>query len=209
MDTSFRPMTKRERAELEELVSPATAFWRVFLFLFALTVVGLMAASLQNFVELLLDRRFGLPLWALVTLLFGIWLYLRAGRWTGGSELRDRIRRDLERGELARRRVVVVEAVEAPEVEDEGPVFFVREEDGQVLFFAGQHLSREKGKGFPWRAFDIVEAPQSGHFFRLKRRGDPFPDVRTREPLEYAEARELGVLERVWGAIDVDLDDLT
>ncbi|NIP58783.1 MAG: hypothetical protein GWM92_10725, partial [Gemmatimonadetes bacterium] len=101
---------------------------------------------------LLLDRRLGLPVWAVGTLLFGIWLYSRAGRWTGGSELRDRIRRDLERGELARRRVVVVEAVEAPEVEDEGPVFFVREEDGQLLFFAGQRLSREKGRGFPWRA---------------------------------------------------------
>lgn len=97
MDTSFRPMTERERAELEELVSPATAFWRVFLFLFALTVVGLMSASLQNFVELLVDRRLGLPVWALATLLFGIWLYLRAGRWTGGSELREKIRRDLER----------------------------------------------------------------------------------------------------------------
>ena len=207
MVTSFRPMLPRERAELEGMVSPGTAVMRGIFFLAAIAGVGVLLRLLLTLPEMAWGVSIPRPLWLLPTALIALWLYRRSGRWTGGREFRDTIRRDLQGGVMARHRVVVAAALEAPEVEDEGPVVFVREEEGDILFFAGQELARQKMRGFPWREFEIIEAPESRLFCRLKPLSEAFPDVQTRSPLGYEERVELGI-DGYYGRVDATLDAL-
>jgi len=201
-------MTARERAELESLVSPVATVLRAGLFLLAVTTIGWILAGLQEYIGQAVGRPIQLPLWLLPTVMIGLWLYIRAGQWTGGRRLRAQVRRDLERGELAHHRVRVMEALEAPEIEDEGPVFFVREADGTTLFFGGQEMARYKGRGFPWSEFEITESPESRRFFRLRPVGGSFPEVQQRAPLGFAEAKELGVFTANFGVVDLTLEQL-
>jgi hypothetical protein len=201
-------MTARERAELQGLVSVSTTVLRGALYLLAVAVTGWVCRGLQTFLGEAVGRTLTAPIWLLPTLVLGGLLYVRGTRWTGGRELRARIRHDLDRGELAQHRVEVVQALEAPEVEDEGPVFFVRERGGKTLFFAGQDMARQKARGFPWREFEIVEAPESRRLFKLRSLGEAFPDVQARAPLAYDEAKQLGVLSANYGTLDLRLEEL-
>ena len=201
-------MTARERAELQSLVSGSTTMLRVGMFLFAVGAAGWLLRTLQRAVLAVSEGAAGAPFWLVPALAFAGFLYIRGSRWTGGREFRGRVRRDLARGEITLRRIQVVQALEAPEVEDEGPVFFLVEADGATMFFAGQEMARQKMRGFPWTEFEIAESPDSGHFFRLKPLGSSFHGVETRAPLEFSEAKELGVLSADYGVLDMSLDDL-
>jgi len=199
-------MTAREVDELRGLVSPSTTALRVGSFLVAVLVVGWLTRGAQGLVLGGTDG--GLPLWLVPTLPFAVFLYARAGRWTGGPELRRKVRLDLERGQMAQHRMRVDDALEAPEVEDEGPVFFVTDDSGATYFFAGQEMARYKDRGFPWREFEIVEAPESGRFFRLKPLGEALSNVEVRAPLTFEEARTLGVMAAPYGRLERSLSDL-
>ena len=198
-------MTARERAELQSLVSTPTTLMRIGMFFLAVGSAGWLSRVIQRSLLAASDSGASAPLWLVPTLAFGAFLYMRGSRWTGGREFRGRVAGDLARGEIVLHRIKVVEAVEAPEVEDEGPVFFVLESDGATLFFAGQEMARQKTRGFPWTEFEISESPDSGHFFRLKPLGGSFEPVPTRAPLESSEAKALGVLSADYGVLEVSL----
>lgn len=197
-------MTARQRSELQSVVSPVTSVARVGLYFVAVGLVGLVLRGLQASFGLKTE----IPFWMVPTLILGGLLYVRGGRWTGGPELRGKIRQDLERGEVIHHRVRVVDALEAPEVEDEGPVFFLVEEDGATLFFAGQELARYKRRGFPWAEFEIIISPVTGQFFKLRSLGDSFLEVRQRAPLSFSEGKALGVSNANFGVLEMSLEEL-
>lgn len=207
VETSYRPMTDREAAELRALVSPSTAALRIGLFALALAAVAYLMRGLQTLV-VTVPGVTDLPLWLVPTLVVGAALYVLGGRWTGGPELRKKVRRDLERREIARHRVRVVGALEAPEVEDEGPVFFVQDDRDGTMFFAGQEMARYKTRGFPWVEFEILEAPESGRLFGLRPLGEPLSNVPVRAPLSLGEAKALGTTAARFGKLDKELTDL-
>lgn len=208
MDTSFRPMSKRERAELEGIVSVGTQLLRAVLFSIAVALVGWLSFGVQSLANEVRGVPFGIPVWIVPSALFAAILYRRSARWTGGRAFRFQVRADLRGGVLAKHHVVVAEAVETPEIEDEGPVFFLEDQDGRTLFFAGQSMAREKQKGFPWREFEIVEAPESRYYFGVRRLGEPFADVTIAEPLSAERAQALGVWSANYGFVDSDLGEL-
>lgn len=197
METTHRPMTARERSELAALVSPTVALARAGLFVLTVGAVGWPLRGLQA-----AGSSITFPIWAVVTLLFALLLYRRAGRWTGGAEFRSQIRADLDRGEVEIRRVRVSAAVEAPEVEDEGPVFFIRDEDGSVMFFAGQDMARHKLRGFPWVEFQVMSTPVSNQLFRVRAKSGPFQPVWQRPPMTFSEAKAIGVTEEGFGRLE-------
>lgn len=201
-------MTARERGELRGLVSWGTGVLRAGLFVLVVVLVGWVARLVQAFVAQAVGLEVDLPFWLMPTFLFGAFLYVRGAKWTGGRTLRSEVRRDLERGEVARHFVRVVEALEAPEVEDEGPVFFVLEEGGTTLFFSGQEMVGYKRRGFPWKEFEIAETPVSHRFLRLRALDASFENVQTRPALSYAEAKELGVFSATYGVLEKTLDEL-
>ena len=78
---------------------------RALLFLVALIVVGAVCRRVQQWLPL---RG---PYWLLPTIAAGLVLYVRARRWTGGRELRRRIRLDLEANAAVVHRVLVQDAI--------------------------------------------------------------------------------------------------
>jgi hypothetical protein len=128
-ETSEEPLTKRERAELQGYVAPGAAVGRAVLFLIAVAIVGGVSWRVQQGLSI------AQPLWILPPLLFAIFLYRRAGRWTGGHELRDLVRKDLA-GNVARvHRVRVRDAIVFEEQEDEGPAVFILTHEGDTVVF--------------------------------------------------------------------------
>lgn len=188
MPTSSRPMSPRQLAELRGYVSPWTSVGRVTLLLGASLLGGAMLRSLV--IRIAPDAHF---LWWLVPSLgMAAGLFALGRRGSGGPALRERIRADLAGGVLNIDCIEVAEAIEVREQEDEGPAFFLKLTDGRVLVFSGQYLDRLKQRGFPWRIFELTEAPASKLIFQLKRLGAPIRPAFVREPFTFAEFKTYG-----------------
>jgi hypothetical protein len=204
--TTFRPISKRRLAELRGYVAWSTTFFRALLFLAAVGGFGWLLRALH--------LRLGRPLsdselvWLLPTLALGVALYIVAGRWTGGRALRAAVRKDLAGGVAAVHRVVALDAVEVEEGEDEGPSFFLLTEDGRTLLFTGQYLGPYKRKGFPWKSFEILEAPASKMFFGLMPRGEKLTPGARRAPFSRAEFKKFASFKGSYAVVDVDFEAL-
>jgi len=181
------PLTKRERNELLGYVSWTAVAGRAVLFLVALAIVGVACRGVQRWLQL------PDPLWLLPTSAVGLLLYVRARRWTGGRELRRRIRQDLAANAAVVHQIRVRDAVVFDENEDEGPIVFLLTDTDETLVFTGQDLSRDVARGFPWRAFEVRESASSGRFLGLKRLGEPFPPSLRRPPLSPEQFTQLGL----------------
>ena len=203
MEHGRRQLTARERKDLEALVSVWTQAMRAVLLLVAVGTVGLFLRAVQAGLASL-----ELPVWAVGAAACGAWLYTRAGAWTGGSALRRQVKSDLRSGEMAVKRLQVVDALLAPEVEDEGPTIFVREAGGSILFFSGQETGRRRSRGFPWTEFEASWAPESKQLFRVRSLGRPFEPVVVRSPLSVYETKQLGLLESEFGVVEEDWAEL-
>jgi hypothetical protein len=202
MESRLEPLTTRERRELQGYVAWSTGALRVLLFLLALAIFAAAAWRVHSWIG---GRG---PWWLVAPTLAGIALFFVAGRWTGGPEMRRRIRADLASG-MARVTVVrATDAIAAEEAEDEGPTFFLRTEDGGSVVFAGQYLDRLAARGFPWRAIEIREGAESKTFFGLKPAGEALLPSAKRPPLSLAEARALGYGSERWQVLALGFDEL-
>ena len=203
-----RSLSRKQAAELRGYVAASTSLFRILVWLAAVALAGALFRALQP----LLARPFPVVgahmWWALPTGLVAWALYHASSRWTGGREFRARVRRDLERGTLAVRRVTAVDAIEVEEQEDEGPSYFVLTPDRQTIFFSGQYLDRYRSKGFPWTSFEILEAPESGVFFGLHRTGERLVPSARRRPFGWEERKALGGFNRKYQLINVDFGSL-
>jgi hypothetical protein len=199
-DTTEEPLTRRERADLQGYVSRGTSVGRAILFLIAVAIVAGITRRIQQ--SLTVTQ----PLWLLASLLFAVFLYRRAGRWTGGRELRDLVTKDLA-GNVARvHHVRVRDAVVFEEQEDEGPVVFVLTEEGDTVVFLGQEFTRKLSRGFPWSEFRVRETPHSRRFLGVDRKGDAFP-AEKRTPLSRARYVEFGLpVVSHWGRLHLPFE---
>jgi hypothetical protein len=202
MKTTFRPISKRRLAELRGYVAWGITLFRGAVFI---AVVGAFAWFLRS-----VHARLGHPLteselvWILPTLALAAALYAISGRWTGGRAFRAAVRNDLAGGVAAVHSIVALDAVEVEEGEDEGPSYFILTEDGSTLLFTGQYLGPYKRKGFPWRSFEILEAPHSKRFFGLIARGEKLSPSAQRPPFTWEEFKEFARAIREYGVVDVD-----
>ena len=191
-----RKLKKSERDELAGIVARSTQLGRAALFLVTIAVVAALFRGLFRLASV------DAPVWVVPTLIVAYLLYRRAGKWTGGPEFRKLVRRDLEQGEARITVIRPVEVTEVEELEDEGPGYLVKTDDGTWIFFSGQEMLSPKRRGFPWSEFGAVEAPHSGVFFGLKRMGDSIPVERTIPPLPYELVRDLGAFQRTMVLLD-------
>jgi hypothetical protein len=196
------PLTKRERAELVGYVSPSTVWSRAVLFALALAAVAGLAFKFQQ--SLSIDH----PVWVVPTTLVGLTLYWRSRRWTGGRDLRARIRADLESNTAAVHVLLVVDAIKVEEAEDEGSTFFLELDTGETVAIGGQFLDRFVTRGFPWRQFEIREGARSGLFLGLEGRGERIVPSLVKRPLSMATVRELGISHVRWKILPVAFEDL-
>jgi hypothetical protein len=206
MNTTYRPISKRRLAELKGYVAWSTVVFRAALFAAAIGGFAWLARSVH--------LRVGQPLgdsalvWLVPALVAAVALYLVAGRWTGGRALRAALRKDIAGGVAAVHHVVAIDAVEVEEGEDEGPSFFILADDGKAYLFAGQYLAPYKRKGFPWKAFEILEAPQSKMFFGLVSRGEKLAPSASRAPFTWDEYKAFASFKGGYAVVDVDFDAL-
>ena len=198
---SYRKLKARERSELVGFVSPWIWAFRAALFVIAGALAGWAAYTLEN---ALLPASLPRLVWLLPTTLFAAWLYVRSRRWTGGPEFREKVRKDIQEGVACRLHVEVAAAVEFEGSGDSGPTFVITTASGEALLFCGQDYARRKAKGFPWREFEVLDAPHSKVFFALNRLGEPFKEVARRAPLTYRQARELGCFQRSFAPLPQD-----
>ena len=187
------PLTKRERAELVGYVSRSTGWLRAVLFALVLAAVAGLAFKFQR--SLSIDH----PVWVGPTALVGLTLYWRSRRWTGGRDLRARIRQDLESNTAA---------VHVLSVVDEGPTFFLKLDTGETVAIGGQFLDRFVTRGFPWRQLEIREGARSGLFLGLEGRGERIAPSLVKPPLSMATVRELGIGHVRWKILPVAFEDL-
>ena len=202
MQSRQEPLSKRERAELEGYLSWTAAAVRAVLFVLALAIVAALFRAAQQWLEL------PDPLWLPPTAALGVLLYVRARRWTGGRDLRRRIRLDLRAGAALVHEVRVQDAIVFEEREDEGPIVLVLADTGETLAFAGQELARHVARGFPWREFEIRESATSRLFLDLKRRGEKFAPSAVRPPLSAEQSERLGLSTARWQQLQVPFDDV-
>jgi hypothetical protein len=201
-------MRRKERQELQGFVSPGIAVARALAFAAAVGIVGWVLRGLHGLIRNLHPVLAYDVWWVLPVVAIAVSLYVRSARWTGGRVFRARVRADLERGEIAVRRVVAIDAVEIEEQEDEGPGYFILTADGTTLLFAGQYLDRLKSKGFPWTAFDVSEAPQSNVFFGISAAGDRLKPSARRPPLTFEEGKAYGTFNVKYRTVDVNFVSL-
>lgn len=205
MATSVRPLTPAQRAELRGYVAWGVSVFRAVVFLAAvMAVAGLLRAAHR-----LLPSGVQHDLWWMLPgAAFALALYRKAGRWTGGRTFRARVRADLARGVAAVHRVVAIEALEVEEREDEGPACFLHLVGGETMVFAGQYLEACMRRGFPWREFEIVEAPSSGVFFGIVPRGQKLTPTGRRPPLTWQEFKQFRLANRNYAIVDVPFEAL-
>jgi hypothetical protein len=206
METTVRPVSKRRLAELEGYVAPGIAAFRIAAFVAAVAAVAWACRAVTSLLD---TAAFRSPLWWVVpAAAVAVALYRISGRWTGGPRFRAAVRADLARGMAAAHRVVAVDAIEIEEQEDEGPTFFLLTGDGKTLLLSGQYLDPYARKGFPWSAFEILEAPESKVFFGLVPHGERLvPSVR-RGPLSSDEYKRLVSPHRNYAILDVAFEPL-
>ena len=185
------PLTKRERAELVGYVSRSTGWLRAVLFALVLAAVAGLAFKFQR--SLSIDH----PVWVGPTALVGLTLYWRSRRWTGGRDLRARIRQDLESNTAAVHVLSVVDAIKVEEIDT-----------GETVAIGGQFLDRFVTRGFPWRQLEIREGARSGLFLGLEGRGERIAPSLVKPPLTMATVRELGIGHVRWKILPVAFEDL-
>ena len=203
MQTREEPLTPSEREELEGYVSWGPVAGRAVLFLVALVIVGAASRGVQRSLQL------PEPLWLLPTAIVGLLLYVRSRRWTGGRDLRERIRQDLTANAAVVHHITTRDAIIFDESEDEGPIVFLLTDAGETLVFLGQGLSRDVARGFPWREFEIRESGSSVRFLGLTRLAESVAPSAKKPPLSPEQFARLGLGSvRRWRQLQVAFDDL-
>ena len=115
-------------------------------------------------------------LWPIAAALAGCSIYAlwRQRRMpTAGS--RAATRRDLDQGLVDDLQVQIVEALVVEEQEDEGPGYYLKLADGQVLFLQGQYLMDAEEEGFPRARLSMAHARESRTLLDLRCDGPPVP----------------------------------
>ena len=202
MEIIEKPLSKKQRRELEPFVSISTTILRVSVFVI---FIGVLGGTLRGCQIKTVDAP---PIWLAVTAMIAVAIYVKSKQWTGGPEHRTKIRQDLEAG--VSRTTIIEQAfvTEIEEQEDEGSSYIIVTKEGESILLTGQWLVSIKRRKFPWSKIEISEAPLSGHFFGVHNRGVPMPVSQKRGPLGYEVAKALGCFHNNYIVLDDDAQKL-
>lgn len=197
MRFSEKPLTTKQRDELQGYIAPLTRVGRALVFIVPVVLTGLILRGAQRAIGL------GDGMWWLIPTMvaaFGFSFVVR--RWTGGPRLSRCIREDLESG-MARVTIVKpASVVEFEEQEDEGLSYLIETVDGDAIFFGGQYLDTYKRRKFPWSEFHLIEAPRSKVLFRIERHGEPLVVKEVRPQLPYHSLKKIGAFNSDYVVLD-------
>jgi hypothetical protein len=219
METTSRPFTPKERADLARLASPRAQLSAellslavAFLFLFAFGAVG---------ARVVFGPPQGITLaWiAAVAAPVAVGLILHGRRSVGPILARERVKytADLASGQATCTTYEITDALRVDEFEDEGSHYYLKLAGGGVLFLSGQWLYEyevgedDDGKPtparFPCRRFTVERAAKSGLFLDMKPLAAPFEPSGTLPPFEDGDHRA-GTVPSDGDVLGVDFESL-
>lgn len=183
------PLNKEQREELEGIVSTSSLAVRVVIFFLFVIIIGAFFRWLQGLFWT------GIPVWAILTLAISTWCYYKSSLWAGGDKLRAKVREDLSLSKVVISILEPNSVEEIEELEDEGPTYIIKANNGAIYLLSGQELGNYKLKGFPWARIGVIETPHSKIFLGLRQMGNPIPVNAKHKPLTYKHQKELGCFE--------------
>jgi membrane protein implicated in regulation of membrane protease activity len=205
MEESFRPLEPEEHRILERLRTArpqgGARFGAFLAFLITLGVLLIVSpASWQVGARSLLPVPVALAVaWVVFRRL---WRRERDSGWL------ERIGRDLAGGQASVTRARVTDAVKVEELEDEGSSYYLRLDDGRVLFLSGQYLyDVEEAGRFPCAVVSVVRAPTTRIVFSVTCEGAPIQPSSRRPPFTDDEY-EGGRVPEDGAVLDVDFETL-
>jgi hypothetical protein len=134
-------------------------------------------------------------------------IFIWSKRFTGGSDLRGRIRKDLRQGEVEDRVFNLRHVVVFPEAEDEGPILFFR--DGpKVYVLSGQRMTRLAKDGLPRENVVVSIAPISERIVGLKSGGAKTDALVSNVPFSKSTFFDKKVFSKPLTEVAVDWDKL-
>jgi len=200
MEIRRRPLLKKERQELEGIVSLSTTIGRAVLFLVAVGLLAYFSRGLNRLTP-------AFTWWPYATAAAAVGIFVFAKHGTGGPELRRQIRQDLAGGEIEERVYTLDFAIVYPEVEDEGPVWLFRE-GSKTYCLSGQQVDRLARDGQPRSTLIATVAPASGRLLKLKVTGEKPPIHVSPTPFHASPGYDPGFLEEALQEVSADLDRL-
>jgi hypothetical protein len=120
----------------------------------------------------------------------------------------DALRQDLEDGQAEEVSYEAVDAIQVEEDSDLGSNYYVRLNDGQVLFLCGQYLYElEDAQTFPSTQFTLVRTPHARMFLDLRVSGSYLRPSTTRPRFTDQEYRS-GVVPHNGDLLDLNFETL-
>ena len=195
-----RSLTEGEREELKGIVSLGAIIGRAVIFIVVVGIVGLVCWNLNQ-------AKPDLVWWPVPVLAAAMTIFVGSKRLTGGLELRDRIRKDLQQGEAEVRVFSLNTVVVFREVEDEGPVWFFR--DGARNYaLSGQRTARLSEDGLPRVKLTIAVAPASERILELRSEGANSDAVVSAVPFFKSTVYDKRVLAKPLNEVAVNWEEL-
>ncbi len=106
------------------------------------------------------------------------------------SRARRSLALDLANGEAEVQLLELVDAIKVEEFEDEGSNYYLKLNDGQVMFLSGQYLYEPEARGtFPTTRIAMTFAPLSRALLDLRCEGTPFAPSATLPPFGVARLK--------------------
>jgi hypothetical protein len=194
IETFRRGFAPDERAQVERLLAPNVARTAglggaIAAFFAGALGVLFVIGFLPGLVEM------GGPAALAVGVVAGGWVYFRAQRAKRRVKAAATFRAELADGVVEVTRYRAVEAISVAEAEDEGLSFFLRLQDGQVLFISGQYLYEFEGTAFPSTLFEVTRTPTSRIVLHFRPLGQYLPPSTERPAFSEADWERFGALD--------------
>ena len=100
--------------------------------------------------------------------------------------------------------IKVEKAIRIEEIEDEGVTIIVLTSDGETILFSSQELK----ESFPWKEFEIIEAPHSKILLNLRRLGDSIHPKEMYSLSDKVDLRDHEKMNGIYKVLDVDFHSL-
>jgi hypothetical protein len=194
IETFRRDFAPDERAQVERLLAPHVARTAGLGGAIAAFFVGaLVALFVIGFFPGLVEV--GGPAALVVGIVAAVWVYFRAQRAERRVEAAATFRAELADGVVEVTRYRAVDAISVAEAEDEGLSFFLRLQDGEVLFISGQYLYEFEGTAFPSTLFEVTRTPTSRIVLDFRPLGQSLTPNTERPAFSEADWEQFGALD--------------
>ena len=137
----------------------------------------------------------GGPVALVIGVVAGAWVYFRAQRSERRVNAAATFRAELADGVAEVTRYRALEAISVAEAEDEGLSFFLRLQDGEVLFISGQYLYEFEGTAFPSTLFEVTRTPTSRILLDFRPLGQYLTPSTERPAFSEADWERFGALD--------------